>query len=202
MDVRVVARTLLLVGAAAAIAVLGSCGQDNQSSRSVTAARPSVTAAGPSPTVTGPAVPVVKVVDGDTIKVDNAGKITTVRLLGMDTPETVDPRKPVQCFGPQASARAHALLDGQRVLLDYDDTQGRTDKYGRTLAYAWLMNDAHAGTLYEYTMIRNGFAHEYTYNKPYRLQSFLRRAEATAKAKKLGFWSPTTCSGNTTQPAR
>ncbi len=64
---------------------------------------------------------VTDVVDGDTIKVSN-GK--TLRLIGVDTPETVDPRKPVQCFGREASARAHALLDGARVQLEYDPTPG------------------------------------------------------------------------------
>jgi micrococcal nuclease len=74
---------------------------------------------------------VVRVVDGDTVVI---APDTTVRLIGIDTPETVDPRKPVQCFGREASAYAHLLLDGRSVSLEYDPTQGRLDRYGRTLA--------------------------------------------------------------------
>ncbi|NUU18287.1 hypothetical protein HP550_13605 [Cellulomonas humilata] len=63
------------------------------------------------------------------------GSSRSVRLVGIDTPETKDPRKPVQCFGDQASARAHELLDDQRVWLEFDPTQGREVRYGRLLAY-------------------------------------------------------------------
>jgi micrococcal nuclease len=114
----------------------------------------------------------------------------------MDTPETVDPRKPVQCFGREASARAHRLLDGQAVRLEYDATQGRLDKYGRTLAYV-RMGD---GRLYNEVMIADGYAHEYTYAIPYRYQSQFVAAERAARAGDRGLWSPTTCAGDTSTP--
>ena len=60
---------------------------------------------------------VIKVVDGDTIWVDNHGKRQKIRMIGLDTPESVDPRKPVQCFGKEASAQAKAILGGQHVYL-------------------------------------------------------------------------------------
>jgi micrococcal nuclease len=153
------------------------------------------TAAGPLTRpagVDGP-LPVVDVVDGDTVKVPG----TTVRLIGVDTPETVDPRVPVQCFGREASARAHALLDGARVWLEYDATQGRRDRYGRTLAYLWLAD----GRLYNETIIAEGFAHEYTFAVPYRYRDAFRAAERSARDAGRGLWSPTTCAGDTTTAA-
>jgi micrococcal nuclease len=88
------------------------------------------------------------------------GQSQSVRLLGIDTPETKDPRKPVQCFGEQASARTHDLLDGREVWLEFDPSQGRKDRYGRLLAYVWL---DHSSMVNE-TLIREGFAHKYTYD--------------------------------------
>ena len=72
--------------------------------------------------------PVTKVVDGDTIAVEMNGKKETVRLIGLDTPETVEPRKPVQCFGKQASDKAKEILSGKRVRLEMDASQGERDK--------------------------------------------------------------------------
>ena len=82
-------------------------------------------------------------IDGDTILVRGAGgRIEDVRLLGIDTPETVDPRKPVQCYGPQASAFAKHLETGRAVTLSYD--RELHDRYGRFLAYVWLAGAAAA----------------------------------------------------------
>lgn len=78
---------------------------------------------------------VERVVDGDTIELDGG---ETVRLIGVDTPETVHPRKPVERFGKQATAFTTRLAEGKRVRLERDrETAGR-DRYGRTLAYVWL----------------------------------------------------------------
>lgn len=140
--------------------------------------------------------PVVSVVDGDTIKVNRDGQTVTVRIIGMDTPETKDPRKPVQCFGREASAKAHELLDGRTVWLEPDPTQDTRDKYGRVLAYVWTDQ-----TLYELTMISQGFAHEYTYRLPYHYQAEFKAAEREAREGQRGFWSPSTCSGDTEKPA-
>ena len=77
---------------------------------------------------------VTEVVDGDTVKVAKGGE-TSIRIIGIDTPETVHPFEPVECGGPQASKTAAALLTGKRVQLVYDPSQGRLDTYDRTLAY-------------------------------------------------------------------
>jgi micrococcal nuclease len=79
---------------------------------------------------------VVRAVDGDTIIVADGDRSEDVRLIGMDTPETVDPRRPVGCYGPQASAYTKHLLTGRRVTLVYDRVQ--RDRYGRYLAYVFL----------------------------------------------------------------
>ncbi len=137
---------------------------------------------------------VVRVVDGDTIKVSTG---VTVRLIGIDTPETVDPRTPLQCFGREALLHAHQLLDSTSVSLEYDASQGRLDRYGRTLAYVWMSD----GRMFNESMIADGFAHEYTYNLPYRYQSEFIAAERSARNAGRGLWSPATCAGNTSSPA-
>jgi micrococcal nuclease len=134
-------------------------------------------------------IPVVKVVDGDTLSVRLGGEIVTVRMIGIDTPETVDPRKPVECFGKEASDYAKMLLDGRMVHIEQDPTQGELDKYGRLLAYVYLENDL----LVNHALIENGYAHEYTYNIPYRYQKEFQTAEEEARAAKRGLWADGAC---------
>jgi micrococcal nuclease len=144
------------------------------------------------------AADVVRVVDGDTVDVQfEDGNTERLRLIGMDTPEVVDPRKPVQCFGREASQHAHELLDGQSVSIETDPSQGYRDIYGRYLAYIWLPDGRNFGEV----MIGDGYAHEYTYRYPYVYQDEFKAAQADAMANQLGLWSPTTCAGDTTQPA-
>ena len=134
------------------------------------------------------------VVDGDTIKINMNGKIETLRLIGLDTPETLDPRKLVQCFGKEASNKAKELLIGKKVRIETDSSQGSKDKYNRTLAYIYLED----GLFYNKYMIEQGYAHEYTYNVPYKYQSEFKEAVRKAQESKLGLWSPDTCNGITT----
>ncbi len=135
--------------------------------------------------------PVVKVVDGDTLAVLMNGKSVTLRLIGLDTPETVDPRKPVQCFGKAASDKAKEMLTGKAVRLEYDASQGTLDKYGRTLAYVFLSD----GTNFNQYMIAEGYGHEYTYNLPYKYQSEFKAAEKSAREQKKGLWADGACTG-------
>ena len=144
---------------------------------------------------------VVRVIDGDTLVIWKDGDEITVRLIGIDTPEVVDPRKPVECFGPEASAEGKKLLTGQDVRAVPDPSQDQYDKYGRMLAYIYLPS----GLFYNEFMIAQGFAHEYTYGKAYEFQKEFRAAQAKAKSQQLGFWSPATCNGqvgvNSTEPS-
>ena len=131
-------------------------------------------------------------VDGDTFDVDINGKIERLRMIGIDTPETVDPRKPVQCFGREASNKAKELLSGQAVYLEADESQGDRDKYGRLLRYAFLPD----GTNFNLFMISEGYAHEYTYHLPYKYQAEFKQAEIDARNGNKGLWSPDTCNEN------
>jgi micrococcal nuclease len=128
--------------------------------------------------------PVSYVVDGDTFKADIDGREITVRLLGINAPETVDPRKPVECFGPEASAEAKSLLNGRTVELRFNPNRERTDRYGRYLLYAYRDD----GLFLNEDLIKNGFAKEYTVGTPYSFQAEFRKAEAEAKAAGKGLW--------------
>ncbi len=87
------------------------------------------------------------------------------------------PRKPVQYFGRQALNRAKELFEGESVRVAQDPTQDTGDRYGRLLAYVYLWN----GTNYNLEMIRDGFAHEYTYETPYRYQAEFKVAARRAR---------------------
>lgn len=128
--------------------------------------------------------PVTYVVDGDTFKVDINGKEITIRVLGINTPETVDPRKPVECYGPEASKEGKELLSGRKVELKFNPNREQTDKYGRYLMYAYRDD----GLFYNEYMIVNGYAREYTVGTPYSFQKQFRTDEESAKAAHLGLW--------------
>ena len=100
---------------------------------------------------------VIRVVDGDTVKIDYNGKATNVRLIGVDTPETVHPNKPVEAYGKEASNFTKNLLLGESVYLRYD--VDRRDKYGRLLAYLYRAPD---GLFVNLEIVRQGYGHAYT----------------------------------------
>lgn len=136
---------------------------------------------------------VVKVIDGDTITVEMNSKKETVRLIGINTPETVDPRKPVECFGIEASNKAKEILTGKSVRLEADSIVGERDKYGRLLRYIFLED----GTNFNKMMISEGYAYEYTYNSSYKYQNEFKQAKKEAKEAKRGLWGNGICDNNT-----
>ena len=144
-----------------------------------------------------PQAEVVAVIDGDTVDVRLNGTVERLRMIGIDTPETVDPNRPVECFGREASAHARELLGGKTVRLEEDPSQDSRDRYGRALRYVWLPDDR----LFNLEMLAGGFANEYTYQMPYKYQALFRAAQDAARAQQLGLWSPATCNGNSDQPA-
>lgn len=124
---------------------------------------------------------VTRVVDGDTIVLEDGQK---VRLIGVDTPETVDPRKPVQYFGKEASAFTKSELEGKRVRLEYD--WERTDKYGRTLAFVYQED----GSLFNAKLISSGYAHAYTkYPFKQEFMDLFRQLERDARENGRGLWA-------------
>lgn len=145
----------------------------------------------PSPTSGLQQATVVDVTDGDTIRVDIGGTIERVRFIGIDTPESVDPNSPVECFGVEASNHTRQLLSGATVYLESDPSQDSRDRYNRILRYVWLDD----GTLVNLALIRDGYAFEYTYQTPYRYQAEFQQAQRDAEAEEVGLWSPATCNG-------
>lgn len=137
---------------------------------------------------------VVKVVDGDTLDVSIDGKTERIRLIGINTPETVDPRKPVECFGVEASNKAKELLTGKKVSLESDPSQGERDKYDRLLRYVFIEGGININLL----LIQTGFAYEYTYDLPYKYQSEFKEAQQQASSRKIGLWGDT-CQNISTQ---
>ena len=128
---------------------------------------------------------ITKVLDGDTFIIDISGHEVIIRLIGIDTPEIVDPRKPVQCYGKEASVKAEEILYGKDIYLEKEIAKGNYDQYGRVLAYAILPD----GTSYNKYMIKNGFAREYTFNKEkYRYQEEFKDAQKLAKKNLVGLW--------------
>src|SRR4051812_49215823 len=130
---------------------------------------------------------VVRVIDGDTIAVSvDGGREQSVRLLGIDTPETHRPGTPIECGGPEASANLKALAPpGTRVALEPDPGQDRVDRYGRLLAYVRLPS----GTLAEEDLLRAGWATVYVFEgRPVSRDAEFRRAAGAARAGRRGVW--------------
>lgn len=124
-----------------------------------------------------------RVVDGDTIEVILNGQKKKVRFIGINTPETVDPRKAVQCFGKEASNYPKQLLTNKTVYLESDPCKGDLDKYKRLLRYVWV--DAETNVNKE--MVADGYAYEYAYNKTYKYQAEFKEAQKEAEDANRGY---------------
>jgi micrococcal nuclease len=124
---------------------------------------------------------VTRVIDGDTIEVRFEGDIIDVRLIGIDTPETVAPDEPVTCYGPEASKFTTSRLDGRRVKLEFDIE--RIDRYGRTLAYVWI-----EGELFNETLVAQGYAQVTTYPPNVKYVERFIEAQREARTAERGFW--------------
>ena len=145
----------------------------------------------PGPTTGGGSVPspkpkrdrglVTRVVDGDTIHVLFRGRDLAVRLIGIDTPETVAPNEPVECYGRAASNFAHTRLDGERVHLEFDVEL--LDRFGRTLAYVW-----EHGTLFNEVLVRRGFAIVTTFPPNVKYEDRFLAAQRDAQEHDRGLW--------------
>ena len=135
---------------------------------------------------------VVRVVDGDTIIVRRGAQAVRVRLIGVDTPETVHPRKPVEPYGREASVFLSNLLTGERVWLVDDGDEAAADRYGRLLAYVYRWPDA---LFVNAELVRQGYGRAYTrfrFRHRGRFQQLERFAEAAGK----GLWASTGPAGD------
>lgn len=144
---------------------------------------------------------VTRVVDGDTIEVRITARVEgpgagqarvggsyDVRLIGMDTPESVKPGSPVECFGREASAATEALVEDQAVTLVKDVEE--TDSYGRLLRYVYVGQE-----MIDARLVANGYAQAYTYPPNVRHSALLVALQREARTDDRGLWSPETCDG-------
>lgn len=127
---------------------------------------------------------VTEVSDGDTIKVSLAGRTETVRLIGIDTPESKDPRKPVQCFARAAAKNMEALVAGKEVRLEADAATSDRDKYRRLLRYVYLPD----GTFINQLQVQQGYGFAYTIFPNSKLEQF-RAWEKEAREANRGLWA-------------
>lgn len=124
---------------------------------------------------------VMRVIDGDTIEVSIEGRVEDVRYIGVDTPESVAPGEPVECFGREASELNERLVAGRRVRLEFD--RERRDRYGRLLAYV------HAGDRFvNAELVRRGYAHTLTIEPNDSRAGLLARLERVAGRAGRGLW--------------
>lgn len=139
-----------------------------------------------TPTPDADLAQIERVIDGDTVDVRLVGGgELRVRILGIDTPETVDPDASVQCWGPEASEWAHSTLDGAWVTAVSDPIAGDVDRYGRALRYLMLGN----GTNYSVLAAETGMARSYVYNhQQLTYAEDIGAAEEHARTTELGLW--------------
>lgn len=127
---------------------------------------------------------VKRVIDGDTIEVTLEGKTYKVRLIGVDTPETVAPGRTVERFGKEAFQFTRSKLEKKTVYLAFD--WDLFDRYGRLLAYVYLSDR----TCFNAELIRLGYGHAYT-KYPFHFLEEFRSLEADARKAKRGLWGST-----------
>jgi len=135
----------------------------------------------PTPGPTAVSARVVRVVDGDTLEVEMGGRRYTVRHIGIDAPETVDPRRPAMCYGQEASRRHRQLVEGKTVLLEKDVSE--TDRYGRLLRYVWA-----DGVFVNAALVQEGYARAYTVPPDVKHAELFRRLEREARETGRGLW--------------
>lgn len=129
-------------------------------------------------------VHVERVVDGDTfIARDDSNERIKVRLIGIDTPETVKPNTPVQPYGKEASQYTKSKLTNKDVFLEYD--KEKEDRYGRILAYVWLDKE----TLYNEQLVKEGLAREKYFAPNGKYRSVFKQAEQQAQSEHKNIWS-------------
>jgi len=132
---------------------------------------------------------VVRVIDGDTIELSDGSK---VRYIGIDTPETVHPSKPVECFGKEASNQNKELVEGKEVRLEKDVSE--RDKYGRLLRYIYVN-----GTFVNDYLVRQGYALSSTYPPDVKYQDQFIEAQQEARENNRGLWSACVSGADTPQ---
>jgi len=138
----------------------------------------------PGESTYSPIYPVVRIIDGDTVKIDVFGATRTIRLAGVDTPETVHPRKPVEQYGPEASRFLKNLLLGESVWFIRDASAAETDRYGRFIGHLYRYPE---GLWVNEEIVRQGYGKAYTKYPCEHTEDFIEM-ESRAKAASKGLW--------------
>ena len=132
---------------------------------------------------------VLKIIDWDTIIIDYFWKKENIRFIWIDAPENSKIRKGfIECYGKESKQYLFDLLSNKKVSLEFDKSQWKRDKYDRLLAYI-IIDWKNVNNL----IIKNGFAFEYTYNKPYKYLNLFKKSQKEAQNKKIWIWSLKTC---------
>lgn len=134
--------------------------------------------------IEGQKVVITKVIDGDTVEIKEGLK---VRYIGIDTPETVDPRRPVGCFGKEASAENKRLAEGHEAFLVKDVSE--TDKFGRLLRYVYIFNEDGSTVFINDHLVRYGFAKVSTFPPDVKYSEQFLAAEREARENNRGLWN-------------
>ncbi len=137
---------------------------------------------------------VTRIIDWDTIEIMSWWIIEKVRLIWIDSPETVNPRNSIECYGPEASAKMTELLLNKKVILKTDHTQNDKDIFNRLLRYVYTED----GIFINERFVKNWYAKEYTYRTKYQYQSDFKSAELYARNNKLWQWADGLCENNNT----
>jgi micrococcal nuclease len=137
---------------------------------------------------------ITRVVDGDTIKAMVDGREESIRVIGINAPESTTS---TECFGGNASDKAKDILKDGWVQLEKDNSQANRDKYNRLLRFVWAGNGS---TDFGLTMISEGYAYEYTYDVPYAKQQAYKEAQSSADSNNKGLWASNTCDGQKQKP--
>lgn len=185
--------TTILVAAGMGLVTLGLLTAENVS-KSQPKSSPPISVktyeAGPSAVqvqgVTGERAYVDKVIDGDTMDVTIEGSKYKVRFIGVDTPETKDPRRPVGCFGKEAASETKSLIEGRMVILQKDVSS--TDRYDRLLRYVYLPVDDSKMIFINDYLVREGYAKVLTYPPDVKFNEQFLEAEKQAREQNRGLW--------------
>lgn len=121
---------------------------------------------------------VIRVIDGDTVELKNGERL---RYNDIDTPETVHPSKPIECYGPEASAKNEELVEGKIILVELGNP--RKDKYGRLLGYVYV-DDVFVNA----ELVKGGYAEVNSYGNPGSKIDELINIERDAKRQSVGLW--------------
>lgn len=139
----------------------------------------------PSPSSSTQLYKVLRVIDGDTIELENK---QTVRYIGVDTPELHDPRKPIECFAQEAYEFNKQLVEGKTVRLEKDVSE--TDKYKRLLRYVYVSNNSipSAEIFINKKLVEEGFASAATFPPDVKYSDLFQQAQKDAREKNNGLW--------------